>query len=138
MAEFSAIRAGIATNLRTLPGVSSEQVSAYRLENPTPPTLQVLGIDSMTPTAFGRGGFTSTWIVQGFVAKTLSRAAQERLDKWLHPDGTESVWAALETDDTLGGVIEQLTVISNDGLTEFQLPNGVELFGSTWTLEILL
>jgi hypothetical protein len=132
MATVAQIRAGIVANLSTIPDC---QISAYRKDNPTPPTLQVIGQDEMESTTFGRGGNRLVMLVQGLVGNTLDRAAQEKLDEWMAFDGATSVWAALESDRTLNGTVDGSFVQRHTGTQIFKLPNGVEAFGTTWFLE---
>lgn len=133
MASMADIREALAANLSAL--ATAKQVSAYRLDNPTPPTLQVSGFAEMEPTTF-HGGWTIEMIVQGFVGKTTDKGSQLLLDKWLAPWDDESVVAAIEADKQLGGAVSDLGVSRIDGSTIFTLPNGSTVFGSTWHVQV--
>lgn len=133
--EISAIRAGLVTNLKTV--AESRQVSAYRLEAPTPPALLVVGFDKMTPLTFGRSTFELPFLVQGLAGAATEKGAQIRLDKWLSPLGALSVWTALESDRTLGGIVNDLVVTECDGAQFIETKHG-EFLGSTWHVRIEL
>jgi hypothetical protein len=134
---MSDIRAGLAANLRTVQdGTGKPQVNEYRLDSPSPPMLQVTGFDEMTPTAFQAGGYSIGMIVQGFCATVTDKGGQGRLDEWLFPTGTRSVWRAIESDRTLGGKVAALAVTSCEGSQIFTLRNGTEVIGSTWHVQV--
>lgn len=127
------IRAGLAANLETLgPGI---QVYAYRHPSPTPPTVQVTGLDEMEATSMGGGSYTLTFIVQAFVGTPSDEGAQRRLDDFLYPTGDSSIWAALESDRTLGGVAHGSAVIRNDG-TQLLTVGNAQLLGSSWFVQV--
>lgn len=126
------IREGLAANLSSIPDC---QISAYRKDSPTPPTIQVTGFDEMTPTTFV-GGFSILMLVQGFVGTVTDKGAQIRLDEWLFPAGDGSVWAAIESDKQLGGKVGDLAVTKCDGSIIYTLPNGSQVLGSTWHVQV--
>lgn len=127
------IRAGIAANLETLgPGI---QVYPYRHPSPTPPTVQVTGLDEMEPSSMGGGSYTLTFIVQAFAGLATEEGAQRRLDDFLYPTGASSIWAALESDRTLGGAAHSSAVIRNDG-TQLLTVGNTQLLGSSWFVQV--
>jgi hypothetical protein len=132
--EIADIRAGLAANLATV--AESRQVSAYRMASPTPPSLVVVGFEEITPITFGRGGFEIPMLIQGLAGKSTDKGAQIRLDKWLSPNGDLNVWAAIESDQSLGGTVSAVTVLRCDGSQFIQLENGTEVLGSTWHVRI--
>lgn len=119
MATLADIRAGIAANLGTLTGC---QVSAYLLANPTPPALEVFP-DAAEGTeyhqAMGDGLHLWNLSVRGMVATNEGVGAQKLLDAWLADSGADSVFAALESDLTLGGAAEDLMVTGHTGYQEY-------------------
>lgn len=127
------IRNGIIANLVTIPDC---QKSPFRSGNNTPPALVVTGFDVMEPTSFSRGGHTFTMLVQGLAGAPLKRASEARLDEWLLPGGAKDVWAALESDRTLGGTVDNSAVTECDGTQVITLDNGTEVLGTTWHLQI--
>lgn len=140
MADIAAIREALRARLETLLD-GGGQSSAYMLENPTPPSLQVTGISATDyDTAFGRGGDTLTMVIQGLVGTTSDRGAQEQLDAWLDTTGTTSVKAAIETERpaavTLGGLVSYCRVTGTSGHRIYKTSNGTDLLGAEWTVEI--
>jgi hypothetical protein len=129
---MAAIREGLAANLSSLPDI---QVSPYRLPSPTPPTVQVTGLDEMEPTAMHAGGYTLVFIVQAFVGIPSDQGAQRRLDDFLYPTGPSSIWAALETDRTLSGAVASSAVIRNDG-TQLLTVGNTQMLGSSWFVQV--
>ncbi len=139
--EMADIRAGLATNLKTVSG--SRQVLTYPTDNQLPPALIVVGFDSVTRIGFGkpgsnRGSYEIPFVIQGVAGKPTVKSAHIVLDKWLSPFAAENVWAAIEYDPTLGGKVSSLSVTSCDGYQEILLPGGVYMLGSTWHVTIEL
>lgn len=102
MADLDAIARGLAANLATLrtSGVVG-QVSAYPLENPTPPTLQVAGVATIDydEHGFGSAG-EDTWtvLVEAVLGKVSNVGAHTLLYRLL---SESSVKTAIEADTRL-------------------------------------
>ncbi len=136
-ATLAEIREQIAANLDAAYGMTV-QTSAYQLEQITPPTLQVLGLDSVNyDTAFGRGVDDWTITLQGMVGPTLDRGAQAILDGWLNGSGSLSVKAAVEADRTLGGKVFDSEVMSAGNYRQIKLTDGTVLLGCEWQIRVL-
>ena len=149
MAGLLEIRQGIAANLKTIADI---QVSAYLLENPTGPALQVAGVDSVEYDTGGFSGRDDSWIVivEGAAGKVSDIGAQKRFDRWLTKSGSESVKAAIETDKTLtsrlnddgsvstGQAAAAITLRVTDfrGYRRVQLANGVEVLLGDWAVQV--
>lgn len=138
-ATLEQIRVALAANLTTLSGAPANvQVSAYMLGNPQPPTLQVMGPDTIQyDQAMRRGLDYWTLIVQGFVGAIADIGAQVNLDQWLAPSGSLSVKTAIESDRTLGGHVQDLTVTDSTGYKVFQLDSTSQVLGAEWTVLVL-
>lgn len=131
------IRAGLVTNLERIQDVTGKpQVNAYRMSNPTLPSVQVTGYETMEPITFHRGATSIPVIVQAFAANSTTRGGQELLDQWLFPTGSLSIWAAIMYDRTLGGKVDDLMVTSCDGSQIVTLDNSVEAVMSTWHVQV--
>lgn len=107
MATLSDIRSGIATNLGTISGL---RTAAFVPDEPKPPIAIVFPENITFDTAFGRGLDTFTFTVQVIVSKVSDRNAQANLDGYCNPSGASSVKAAIESDKTLGGLVQDLRV----------------------------
>jgi len=107
MPTLSEIRTGIATNLGTISGL---RTSAYVPDEPKPPIAIIFPENISFDTAFGRGLDTYTFTVQVIVSKISDRNAQSNLDGYCNPSGASSIKAALESDKTLGGLVQDLRV----------------------------
>jgi len=107
MPTLSDSRTGIATNLGTISGL---RTSAYVPDEPKPPIAIIFPENISFDTAFGRGLDTYTFTVQVIVSKISDRNAQSNLDGYCNPSGASSIKAALESDKTLGGLVQDLRV----------------------------
>ena len=100
----------------------------------------MVGFDTIERTTFGRASSASYALpfqVQGLAGMATEEGAHIRLDKWLSPKGALSVWAAIESDPTLGGIVDNVIVTRCDGSQILQAASG-EMLGSTWHLNIQL
>lgn len=128
------IRTGLVTNLASITGC---QKAPYRSGNQTPPALVVAGFGAnLERVAMGSWAFEI--LIQGLAGAPLKTSSERKLDRWLLPGGTEDVWAAIESDKTLGGKVSDLHVASNDGTQVLTLDNGTEVLGTTWHVAIEL
>lgn len=142
MADIAAIRSALATRLSTLLG-NAGQSSAYWQANPSPPTLQVVGVGPVDyDSAFGRGGDVLSVTIEGLAGSTADQAAQEQIDNWCDTTGSTSVKAAIETERpsavTLGGLVSSCRVT---GHTRPVLVDVVTQGGAayqTWSVEFTL
>jgi len=107
MPTLSDIRTGLATNLATIDGL---RTSAFVPDEPKPPIAVIFPDNISFDTAFNRGLDTYSFSVQVIVSKVSDRNAQSNLDGYCNPDGAQSVKAAIESDRTLGGLIQDLRV----------------------------
>ena len=128
------IRNGLVANLASISGCSK---AAYRTGNVTPPALVVTGFGGNTERV-AMGSWVLEVLIQGLAGKPTHESAERRLDDWLLPRGSKDVWAAIESDKTLGGKVNDLHVVSNDGTQLLTLDNGTEVLGTTWHVEIEL
>lgn len=129
------IRAGLADALRTIPGLN---VQPYVLSMRTPPCAEIARGPVAYDQAMGGGVHTWTFTIRCFVASPTEIGAQRRLDELLSAEGDYSVFAALEADSTLGGVVSDLHVTGATGEQEFVGDQGGPLLFSEWTVEIWL
>jgi hypothetical protein len=134
MADVTAIREALAAALAVIPDV---QVNAYALSSATPPCIEVEPGSTTYDIAMGRGADRLKFTVRAFVALNLDIGAQMRLDLMLAGSGANSVKAAVETDRTLGGLVDSLRVTENMGYRRFVKEQAHVLLGSEWTVEVI-
>lgn len=107
MADISAIRTGIATNLGTISGL---RASAEIPDNPSPP-IGVVNLDTIDYDGAFNGGLTTyNFVVTVVVGRAAERHMQRKLDAYCQPTGSQSVKVAIESDKTLGGEVYDLRV----------------------------
>lgn len=110
MADISAIRQGLATNLGTIPGL---RASAELIDNPTPP-IAVINLDSIDYHGAMQNGLTTyNFVVTIIVGRAAEREMQRKLDAYCQPTGAQSVKAAIESNRSLSGVVFDLIVVSS-------------------------
>lgn len=134
MADLADIREGLALNLQAIPDL---QVSAYLLSRPTPPTVMVGGPEEISwlEEYGGRPNWTLPVIVYTGMATDVG--AQKLLDRYLAPDGLESIRAAIEADPTLGGAVADLAVTSTTGYRTYLVGGGDVLYlGAEWSVTV--
>lgn len=109
MADISAIRQGLATNIGTVPGL---RVTTETTDNPTPP-VAVITLDNIDyHNAMKNGLTTYNFLVTVVVGRAAEREMQRKLDAYCQPTGAQSVKAAIESNRSLSGVIHDLIVVS--------------------------
>jgi hypothetical protein len=118
--------------------IEDVQIYPYFLNNPTPPA-----IDIYAGNPFMGSGPDMFFTIRARVSVADSDAGQQLLDEFLDPEGPTSIRAALIADQSLGGVVDSLSIAETDsgisGLTEFVEDAAVrgELLGSTWLIRVL-
>jgi hypothetical protein len=101
MADVSALRAGIATNLATVSGL---RTAATVPDQINPPVAVVMPTSITYDTAFARtGGDEYEFSVMVIVGRVDERMAQNKLDAYCSGSGTQSIKAAIQSNRTLGG-----------------------------------
>lgn len=98
MATVDDIRLALAANLRQLPDV---QIFPYPRIDVTTPALSVAGIREVDYLSDMGPGATMLFEIEGFTGSTSLDAAVKRFDRWVYPEGDDSVRAALEADQKL-------------------------------------
>ena len=132
---FYGIRSGIADNLRSISGL---QVLDFVANQVTPPSADVRRGPLEYDQAMDGGLHRPTMLVRVYVSNVTDQGSQAKLDSYLDPDGVNSVKAAIESDRTLGGVVDDLHVTSATGAQTYGLEGQPTMLGSEWTVEIWL
>lgn len=134
MASLTEIREALAENLRTIPSLD---VSAYMKANPTPPSAHIFPDEIDFDQAMGGGCDDWFLLVQVFVGVVSDIGAQKRLDPMLAPAGETSVKEAIEADASLGGLVDDLQVVSCTGYRTYPRPTGDAVLGAEWRVHVL-
>ena len=130
------------------------QVSLYLLDNPTPPTIQIAGIENIDyDQTFQVDGYQAvgdklTVQVEAALQKSTDKAAQAQLDR-LH--SAEGLKAAIESDRKLQARLEDdgsilisqpaacddLRVTEYLGASDFTTRGGKQVLLASWRVEVL-
>lgn len=109
MASLSALRAGLKTRLDTIAGLNAY---AHRVDDIVSPAAVVLPETINYRETFD-GKYSYVLVVQLFVEWGTSPAvAEDLMSDYLDSSGTSSVTAAIEADETLGGLADFAHVIN--------------------------
>lgn len=108
----------VATGLQTaLSAISGLRTFNYQPEQENPPFAypQINSINYHR--AYQGGDVVMDWTIYVIVGRWLDRTAHAALDDYLSYSGSKSVRAAIEADQTLGGVCQTLIVRSGADIT---------------------
>ena len=141
--DITAICEGLAANLATIDNL---QESAYLLANPTPPAAEIEPGPVKYDRAMQRGLDELQFLVRVFVGFTSDIGTQKRLYRMLASTGDDSIKAAIESDTTLGGLVDDTWVRDCTGLKQFvrEVTAGGRgsaqgpLLGAEWTVQVLV
>lgn len=100
MTSISDLRAGIAANLATIPGL---RISPEIPDNVNPPQAVIVFDRVEYHQSFKNGLASYEFNIQLIVSRVEERNAQRRLDAYCSTTGASSVLLAVESDKTLGG-----------------------------------
>ncbi len=109
----------------------------YSTDSPHPPAAYIYPRTIPFHNAFGDVGDAQvTWIVRLLAASIAQRGGQRVLNT-LVSTGTGSAVAAIETDQTLGGVVNGCYVAQVENYGVLQLPDGARFYTADLVLHIL-
>ncbi len=129
------IKVGIALNMTDR--ISGMQVLPYVRDQVLPPAADIRRGPMEYDQSMVGGIHRLTILVRVFVASVMDKSAQAQLDSYLAPDGDNSIKAAIESDRSLGGLIDDLHVTGATGEQAYTMGQ-VQMTGSEWTVEIWL
>jgi hypothetical protein len=132
MGSISDVRNGLKTRLATISGLS-----AYALVPMTPnlPTALVQPRSIDFDTSMTRGSDRLIFDVTLLVADSITELAQSQLDPYLSGSGAQSVKAAIEADQTLGGAADWCRVTEVNAYGD--MPYSGKLYlGARFTVEV--
>lgn len=112
---FSAVRQALAATLSSIPGLNTYAEYAEQITPPAAIILPVQGTFITYATMDGAQDLSLRAVI--CVARSDSSAGQALLDPFLATSGTQSVFAALQADPTLGGAVDyaNLTEVASMG-----------------------
>ena len=109
MATIAQIRTGIAANLATISGLRTTDTVP---DNPQPPVAVIMPSSIQYDLSFQRGLDLHNFVVMIVVGRASERQAQQTLDLFCAGTGASSVKAAIESNRTLTGLVQDLRVTS--------------------------
>lgn len=123
-ASISQAATALQTALQTVSGL---RASAYLPDQVNPPQAVVTpqGIDYHD--AFRNGNPPIRFVVTVFVGRMSDRTAQDSLYSYMSATGDMSIRQAIETDPTLGGVVQAVSVMSANNITFAEIAQVVYL-----------
>jgi len=113
----SQIKTGLAANLATVSGL---RAYAYQPDNVNTPFAWPLLDSIQYNEAMGGGLITHKFTVSVVVGRSAERTAQSLLDGYLSYKGATSIRQAIESDRTLGGVVQDLIVESANNISTLE------------------
>lgn len=140
MASVTAIRNGIKDRLATISGLRAH---AFVVGDVVPPAAIVIPGDPGRKNAMaiaynatmGRGSDDFLFTILLLVANKVERTSQEALDAYLAGSGAQSIYAAIDGEDTLGGVAHFTRVV---GVRDYGLVSygGQQYVGAEFMVEV--
>lgn len=107
--------------------------------NPTTPSIDIYpGEDFAVYLGYGTANVEYTFVVRARVSTADSTAGKALLLSMMDRRDETSVALAILSDDSLGGVVDRVDVVSQTGYGMFANPDpqGDSLLGSTWTVRV--
>jgi hypothetical protein len=135
------IMAALADQLRTeLDNVEELTVYPTLAANPTPPAIDIYPGDSFQERlGFGAGNNLLQFVVRARVNTPDHEGAQETLLGLCDPHADTSVAQAVESDGSLGGLVNDARII--EGPSQYGIygtpSNAGLLLGCTWTVSVM-
>lgn len=128
------VLSGIETRLKTISGL---RTNAYVPDALNPPQAVVDFPGEINyHAAFAHGKFMFEPTVTILVSKTIDRIGTSSLSDYSSPTGAKSIHAAIEGDKTLGGVVDDCTVLNFRRLTQQEIDE-IAFFGGVFTLRVI-
>jgi hypothetical protein len=134
MAALLEIRTGLQA---VLSGLSGFPVFHYVADSAPPPCawIEPEAIDYLQVMRTADAEYQLTVTV--LTGRVNEAAAQDQLDRFLSPDGADSIPLIVEQNPTLGGVVDYCVAVASDRYGTFTM-GGVEYIGGQITFEVRL
>lgn len=133
--SVATVRDGLKANLTTVSGLQCYDTVP---DKPEPPCAAVQPDPSgfMFRETMGKGVIRFSFVVTVLVQRVVDDAGQDKLDGYLNPAGSGSVWAAIESDITLGGAASNAAVQMVRQYGEF-IYNDISYLGAEFVVGVL-
>lgn len=133
--NVSTVRNGLKARLDTIPEITAYARPPKSVNLPAAVVRPAPGGAISFDATMADGSHTLVFIVTVLVTDEIEDLGQEQLDDYLATTGTKSVRAAVETDDTLGGVVHYSRVsgVTDYGEIEYA---GLSYIGADFLVEV--
>ena len=136
MSSIGDIAAGLKANLDAIDGVN---VSKYPRTNPVGPLIHMWPSDTIVYHRANAMGFTAIeFTVQLLWPYSDDAGSASQVYDFLEPTGARSVRAAIESDRTLGGAVDQARCESCSGLAVGVTSDNQPRLTAEWRVSIIL
>jgi|SRR5690606_16036812 len=126
------IRNGIEERLKSITGL---RVHRYLPEKLLTPAALIMPDNGQYSATMDAGSHDKAFVIQLVASKASSRTGQELLDSFVEEDGDNSIFAAFEDDDTLGGAADWSRVVGWRDYGGYTI-SGEEYIGVVFDLEV--
>jgi hypothetical protein len=133
-ATMAAIRAGLAARAATISGL---RTSAYMLPKPEPQALCVLparGEYDRTLASTDTDYYFDLWL---YISPADLARAQATIDEYLAADGAKSIRAAINGDQSLGGIVDDCYVTGWSGYAQLVDVAGTQMLAATLQVRVM-
>lgn len=136
MTTLQALRDGLKARLDTIAGLRVYDTAPGQVE----PPCAVIWVDQVVyATTMGGRSHEVILAVLLLVSAAVERVAQDALDGYMSFDGASSIYAAVEADPDLGGLVDACQVIAvpegQAGLVEY---GGVQYQGARFNVGVMV
>lgn len=135
MARVSLIRDGLKARLATISGLHAYARAPKELRLPAAVVVPESGVAIAYNATMGRGSDDFTFRIFLLVSETVEDLSQHKLDDYLDGSGAKSIIAAIDADDTLGGVVHFTRVVGVANYGEITWA-GVQYLGAEILMQV--
>lgn len=139
-ATITEVREAAAAVIGALTSLSGKQVTGYAYPPGTadaPAAIVSIGEGEFLTYRSSQTSRDLSLIIGVFVQAADRESAFKELDAFLNDAGTQSIYAAFAADPTMGGLIDDISIISASNYGELTY-NGVDYYGFELAAEVML
>jgi hypothetical protein len=142
MATLAEIMDALASQIQTQldPVIENLQVDGRLIYNPTPPAIDIYPAEEFMERLAMSSEWGFTLSIRARVSTADHEAGQDTLLSLMDPAAATSLTRAIEADETLGGVVDDVTVVGGpSGFGYFTDPGLIEnrLLGALWRVQVI-